>query len=59
MITNVKEVWEKEYKPYVPTQAQEQQIQRRQPSIVEQYLRQAHRPVSVDDTLIPISMLSY
>ncbi len=43
MIANVKKVWEEEYKPHLSTQAQQQQIAR-QPSIVEQYLRQAQMP---------------
>jgi hypothetical protein len=51
MIANVKKVWEQEYKPNLPTQAQQQQQQQqqRQPSIVEQYLRQAQMPLTVDD----------
>ena len=47
MIANVKKVWEEEYKP-LPAQAQ-QQVERRQPSIIEQYLRQAQRPQTVGD----------
>ena len=49
MITNVKKVWEQEYKPHVPTQAQQQQVAHRQPSIVEQYLCQAQMPQAVSD----------
>jgi hypothetical protein len=49
MVTNVKKVWEQEYKPLLPTHVQQQQEERRQPSIIEQYLRQAQMPETVGD----------
>ena len=44
MIANVKKVW-----PLAPIQAQQQQVEQRQPSIIEQYLRQAQMPQVVGD----------
>ena len=50
VIQNVKSIWEKEYKPRLAVGEQAaQQTQRRQPSIVEQYLRQAQMPRAVGD----------
>ena len=55
MIENVKKVWEQQYKPQSPTQAQQQQPQR-QPIMVEQYLRHARGLRQSTMSLIPISM---
>jgi hypothetical protein len=49
MIQNIKKIWEDEYKPHLPVEEQEKQVQRRQPSIVELYLRQAQMPQVIDD----------
>ena len=50
IIANVKKVWEQEYKPLAPTQAQQQQqVEQQQPSIIEQYLQQAQMPQIVGD----------
>ncbi len=51
MVANVKKVWEQEYKPHLPTQAQiqTQQQQQRPPGIVDLYIRRAQMPQTVDD----------
>lgn len=50
MVQNVKKIWESDYKPLLtPTDEQPQnQPLRRQPSIMEQYLRQAQVPQVID-----------
>jgi hAT family C-terminal dimerisation region len=51
MIQNVKKIWQEEYKPLLlPTDEQsKQQPLRQQPSILEQYLRQAQVSQVIDD----------